>query len=103
MYRGLATAVLLGIIALIIMPECAFAGQVGKGLGGDVINAHADSLSEFLFGPVSRVAAVFGGAIGMIRGYLQASGMQMFTFGGLLISGMVLPQFINSIYSLILP
>lgn len=103
MKRELIGATVLGIIALTIFPECVFSGEVGRNFGGDVINSHADSLSQFLFGPVSRIAATFGGAVGIIRGYLQQSVGQMLTFGGIILTSAILPTFINSFYSMLLP
>ncbi|MFI5343137.1 MAG: hypothetical protein ACHQUC_02840 [Chlamydiales bacterium] len=103
MNRGLAGVAILGIIAISIAPEYVFSGEVGRSFGGDVINTHADSLSQFLFGPVARIAATFGGAVGIIRGYLQQSVGQMLTFGGIILTSAVLPTFINSFYSMLLP
>ena len=62
-----------------------------------------DSLSQVLFGPIAKIAAIFGGAIGMIFGLLQHSVTKFLTFGGIMLVSVALPDFIKSFYSILLP
>jgi hypothetical protein len=100
--RLIFTAFLCGI-ALCFMPTLVFAVQKGSPFGGDAINAHADSLSQMLFGPIAKIAALFGGVTGVIYGYLQQSVAKMLTFGGIMLVSVALPTFINGFYSMLLP
>ena len=95
--------VYLGLISMCLLPAVAFAVQTGMPFGGDAINAHAESISKLLFGPVAKIAAIFGGVAGIIFGYLQQSVMKMLSFGGIMLLSVALPSFINGFYSMLLP
>lgn len=90
-------------VALCAIPEVLSAVQSGTSFGGDAINSHADSLSKVLFGPIAKIAAIFGGVTGVIYGYLQQSVAKMLTFGGIMLVSVALPTFINGFYTLLLP
>lgn len=96
-------ATLFFVVALSLVPEAISAVEKGTPFGGDVLNSHADSLSTMLFGPVAKVAAIFGGITGIIYGYLQQSFVKMLTFGGIMLVSAALPNFIKVFHSMLLP
>lgn len=96
------TAMIFGI-ALILVPEVLSAVQAGTPFGGDALNTHANDLSKMLFGPVAKIASIFGGIAGIIYGYLQQSFVKMLTFGGIMLVSAALPTFINVFHSMLLP
>ena len=86
---------------------CMFPGSVEAiqdnaphGIG--VINKEAANISALLFGPVSKVAALFGGAIGLLTGFIQQSVTKILTFGGILLASACIPTFIDSFYTILI-
>lgn len=96
------TALLCGL-ALCLEPALAFAVETTTPFGGAALNTHAESLSKVLFGPIAKIAAIFGGVTGVIYGYLQQSVAKMLTFGGIMLASAALPTFINGFYTMLLP
>lgn len=90
-------------IVLLMLPSMILAAQTGTPFGGDIINSHADNLSQILYGPIAKIAALFGGITGVIIGYLQQSVAKVLTFGGIMLVSAALPTFINGFYSMLLP
>lgn len=67
------------------------------------INSHADNLSKFIFGPVAKVAGVLGGGYGLISSVVSSSFRPLITFGGIGLAVALIPKFISSVFTLLLP
>lgn len=89
---------------LCMFPEVVEAVEQNANIpfGGAALNTHADNISKILFGPVAKIAAVFGGAAGLLTGFIQQSVTKILTFGGLLLASVGLPTFINSFYTMLI-
>lgn len=96
------TAMLLAI-AFMLIPEEIYAVNTKVKFGGDALYEHADSLSDYVFGPVGRIAAIFGGASGVAYGLIQHSPAKILTFAAIMLGSAILPTFINGFYSMLLP
>lgn len=93
----------LALCALFCMfPDSVEAIQANAPNGGNVINTQADNISAILFGPVAKIAALFGGAIGLLTGFIQQSVTKILTFGGILLVSAGIPTFINSFYTILI-
>lgn len=88
---------------LCLFPGIVEAVSADAPYGAAGIDAHANRISAFLFGPIAKVAAVFGGGVGILVGLVQQSVTKIMTFGGLALATSALPTFINSIFTLLLP
>jgi hypothetical protein len=93
----------MSFFSMCLIPAMSFAVEAGMPFGGDVINAHATEIARLLFGPIAKIAAIFGGIAGIIFGYLQQSVMKVLTFGGLMLVSVALPTIINGFYTMLLP
>lgn len=85
-----------------LFPDIVEAVSKDVPYGGADINAHADKISSLLFGPIAKVAAVFGGGIGILVGLVQQSVTKIMTFGGLALATAALPTFINNVFTILL-
>jgi hypothetical protein len=103
MKKNLLYKTMLCGIAFTLIPEAIFGVDTGTAFGGNIINDHANSLSNVLFGPVAKMGAIFGGITGVILGYLQQSAAKMLTFGGIMLASVALPAVIKGVYTMLLP
>lgn len=67
------------------------------------INNHTAAISDFLFGPVAKITGVLGGAYGLLSAVLTSSIRPLVTFGGIGLGVSVVPKFIESVFTLMLP
>lgn len=96
--------VLLSSTAVSLFPESLEAIQQGSSkFSASDINDHAKSISDFLFGPVAKIAGVLGGGYGLITSVLSSSVKPLITFGGIGLSVVLVPKFIESVFTMLLP
>lgn len=96
----------VGVLALVIlMPEVLMASTVkaDAAFGAKDLDTFAQKLSDFLFGAPAKVAAIFGGAAGLFKGFIQGSFSTALTWVGMALCVGVAPTFINGVFSMILP
>lgn len=93
----------LGAIAFFVMQGDLSAVETTSKFSSSDISSHADDISSFIFGPVARVAGVLGGGYGLISAVLSSSVRPLVTFGGIGLGVALVPKFINSVFTLLLP
>ncbi|PJD94544.1 MAG: hypothetical protein CK425_11225 [Parachlamydia sp.] len=95
----------LAISALVIIfPESVLAVDSSEAaFGSQAINKHAESLSKFFFGPIAKLVAVVGAAFGVFTSLLTSNYQRLAIFLGIGTSVVILPEFIKSAFSLLLP
>jgi len=101
----LRIATVVSLVAICMIDGSLFAiGTTSEGaIDGKDIIAHADKISLFIFGPVAKVAGVLGGGYGLISAILTSSIRPLITFGGIGLAVALVPKFINSVFTLLLP
>ena len=92
----LATSAFL--LALTCVPELAFA-ETASNYGSAEIGSEVSKIQEFLFGYPMKAAAVMGAAFGLGKTYMTGNIMPAVTFGGAGFAGLILPKFINGLFS----
>lgn len=86
------------------MPESLLAvNNTDNAFGGQEINTFGTSVSSFLFGPLARLAAIFGSGFGVIQALLTSNYQRLVIFLGIGASVVILPTFINSVFTILLP
>lgn len=103
MRKAQAVATLFFGLSLCLLPALVLGMDTKMPFGGSQLNEHAENLSTILFGPIARIAAIFGGVTGIIYGLIQHSITKIATFGGILLVSVALPKFINGFYTMLLP
>lgn len=104
--RFLCCTLICGLV-LTLMPDVVFAIK-GNDFGaladaGKAFESHATSLKALLFGPILRIGALFGGAVGIITSLLQGSFSKLCIYGGISLASVVLPSVIDTCFSVLLP
>lgn len=93
-----------GVSMVFLFPETLMAVQTTTdNFSGKEIENHADTVSNFLFGPVAKICAVLGGGYGFVSSLLTGSPKPLITFGGIGLSVAIIPQFIKSVFTILLP
>jgi type IV secretory pathway VirB2 component (pilin) len=92
----------LASVSIAFLPSELLA-TTSSDFGGAALDLHASKVQGFLFGPVLKFAAIFGSAVGIMYSYFVQAYARIVGFVALAIGSMVMPQFINSVFSLMLP
>ena len=95
-------ALIVGVASVCLPSEMMGVENTTK-FSSTEITQHANDLSTFLFGPVAKVAGVLGGAYGLISAILSSNIRPLITFGGIGLGVALVPKFINSVFTLLLP
>lgn len=82
------------LLAVCLLPSETFADD----FGGDVITSKADDIKNFLFGPILKVAGIFGGAFGLYRAVATSSLGPLTTYGGIGLGANLIKEFIDKVY-----
>jgi hypothetical protein len=104
-YRKIIAVAALGVLVLTLTPVDMFAVDTNSAsaFGGKEISDHADKISKFLFGPVSKFAGMLGAGYGAITAYATSSYKPLLAFAGIGLSIALVPTFINSVFTLLMP
>lgn len=97
---------LIGIIfalLLIISPDLMAVETNSKAFGADEISLHGDRISDFLFGPAGKIAAILGGGYSLLTSITSGSPKPLIAFGAIGLMGAAIPTFVGKIYTLLLP
>jgi hypothetical protein len=84
------------IAAVMIIPAEAFAATTDFGANG--INAEADKIKDFLFGPIMRTAGVVGGAYGLISSIMVSSVRPLLLYGSIGLGTVIVPKFVEGVF-----
>ena len=91
LYLSLVTA----FLAICVLPNMGFAAD---NFGGADITTKANEIKDFLFGPVLKVAGIFGGAFGLYRAVATSSIGPLTTYGGIGLGANLIKVFIDKVY-----
>ena len=93
-----------GISLLIISPESLMAVETSSNsFGAEAISSHADKISDFIFGPLGKTAAILGGGYSFLTSITSGSPKPLIAFGAVGLMGAAIPTFVSKIYTLLLP
>jgi hypothetical protein len=102
--RTFYSLLFLAGLVFIVSPEFLSAvQQTNDKFSGKEITDHANSISSFLFGPVARVAGVIGGGYGLVTSIITSSIRPLITFGGIGLGVNLVPKFIDTVFTMLLP
>lgn len=93
----------VGIIAVALIPVDVFAVNASAEYGGDVIASEAGKLKALLFGPVMYYVSILSCVWSMILAFFTQAIKQIVFFIGLGLTSGLMPQFIEKVFSLMLP
>ena len=100
--KWLLVCMCVGLFAVIFVPMEVFAGTSDKYAGKDILE-EASHLKELLFGPVMRYVAILSCVWSFMVALFTQAVKQVVFFLGLGLTSGLMPKFIESVYSLMLP
>ncbi len=101
--RLIITSLVLGILAVCLLPEGLEAVQQVDKFGGMELNTHSNDLKKFIFGPFMRIVAIVAAGSAIIGSMIKASPQPLLVFGAIAIIACLLPTFIDKVFTMVLP
>lgn len=97
--------IVLGGMLLVLSPTDCFAidKSAANGIDGTHITEHAEKITKFLFGPVSMFVGALGAGYGAITAMATGSPGPLMKFAGIGLSIAVIPKFLQSVFTVLLP
>jgi hypothetical protein len=84
--------------AIIVLMPCELIATTAADFGGAEIVKDAATVKTFLFGPIMRIAGIFGGAYGLLQAILSSSLKPLLVFGGIGLAVNIIPKFVDGVY-----
>jgi hypothetical protein len=103
--KAVLTYLCIGIMAATLIPLDVFGvtNNTSSNYGGDVIVTHAKSMKDLLFGPGMYLVSILSCAWSVIEAFFTQAFKRIAFFMGVGLTAGVMPQFLEKVFSLMLP